>query len=50
MSSSEFDSLVKDQFLDLYMQAKRGSIDNLTNTPPGVLALILLLDQFPYVS
>lgn len=47
VSSPEFDNLVRDRFLDLYTQAKQGDFDNLTDTPLGVLALILLLDQFP---
>jgi len=47
MSSPEFDNLVKAQFLALYTQAKEGTLDNWVDTPQGILALILLLDQFP---
>jgi len=47
VSSPEFDNLVKAQFLGLYIQAKEGSLNNLLDIPQGILALILLLDQFP---
>lgn len=47
VSSPEFDILVKNKFLDLYTQIKEGNLDNLPDTPQGILALIILLDQFP---
>ena len=42
-----FDVLVKDRFFDRYEQARDGHFDHWASEPEGVLALCLLLDQFP---
>ncbi|MBE7380323.1 MAG: DUF924 domain-containing protein [Leptolyngbya sp. SIO1E4] len=43
----EFDQRVREQFLTDYEQARQGNYDDWRHTPKGVLALIVLLDQFP---
>jgi uncharacterized protein (DUF924 family) len=42
-----FDGLVLDRFLGLIRQALAGELDAWSMEPPGGLALVLLLDQFP---
>jgi uncharacterized protein (DUF924 family) len=42
-----FDKLIKDKFLALYEKAAAGMLVAWTHTPEGILALILILDQFP---
>jgi len=42
-----FDGLVRDRFLGLTRQALAGECDAWGMEPPGGLALVLLLDQFP---
>jgi uncharacterized protein (DUF924 family) len=44
---SAFDALVRDRFLRLTRQALAGEFDAWSMEPPGGLALVLLLDQFP---
>jgi len=43
----DFDQKIKDCFGDLYTQAKLGKLDHWADTPEGIVALILVLDQFP---
>lgn len=42
-----FDQEIRQRFSDLYTQAASGKLDSWQQTAPGILALILLLDQFP---
>jgi uncharacterized protein (DUF924 family) len=42
-----FDGLVRDRFHGLTRQALAGEFDTWSMEPPGGLALVLLLDQFP---
>lgn len=42
-----FDALVRDRFHELTRQALAGECDAWSMEPPGGLALVLLLDQFP---
>jgi uncharacterized protein (DUF924 family) len=42
-----FDGLVRERFLDLTRQAIEGELAGWAGEPPGALALVLLLDQFP---
>ncbi|OJW69144.1 MAG: hypothetical protein BGO68_03535 [Candidatus Amoebophilus sp. 36-38] len=42
----KFDNLIRERFLTLYEQAAQGMLDNWKQTPAGILALIILLDQF----
>ncbi len=42
-----FDALVRERFLRLTRQALAGEFDAWSLKPPGALALVLLLDQFP---
>lgn len=43
----EFDSRIRQRFLDLYERAALGELDSWTEEPNGALALVMLLDQFP---
>jgi uncharacterized protein (DUF924 family) len=43
----EFDASFYDLFLDLHEAAARGELGSLEDSSDGVLALMLLLDQFP---
>ncbi len=47
VKSNHFDNEVREQFLELWQQAKDGSLKSWEETPEGVLALIILLDQMP---
>jgi uncharacterized protein (DUF924 family) len=42
-----FDWLVLDRFLGLTRQALADELDRCSTEPTGVLAMVLLLDQFP---
>jgi uncharacterized protein (DUF924 family) len=42
-----FDQAIRDRFLPTYEQAAVGQLDDWQETAPGILALILVLDQFP---
>ncbi|MGY3618793.1 DUF924 family protein [Bradyrhizobium sp. USDA 10063] len=42
-----FDRRFRERFLDAHEAALRGELDGCQATPNGVLALIILLDQFP---
>jgi uncharacterized protein (DUF924 family) len=41
------DSAIRERFLGAYEQAARGDLKDWEETPEGMLALMLLLDQFP---
>jgi uncharacterized protein (DUF924 family) len=43
----EFDRRFRDQFLLLHLEAARGKLSSLLESPEGALGLCLLLDQFP---
>ena len=45
--SQEFDSQIKHRFLDTYQQAAAGILNHWRNDPDDILALIIVLDQFP---
>ena len=42
-----FDALFHDRFRDAHFSAARRELDHWAETPEGVLALLILLDQFP---
>ena len=42
-----FDALFHDRFRDAHFAAARRELDHWAETPEGVLALLILLDQFP---
>jgi len=42
-----FDARFRERFLDTHFAAARGELDAWRTQPEGVLALLLLLDQFP---
>ncbi len=46
-SEEAFDAELKERFTDLSEQALAGELDHWIETPEGVLALILLLEQIP---
>ena len=46
-STPEFDQKIRSQFLSLYERAASGGYDSWSETPLGVVALCVLLDQFP---
>lgn len=43
----EFDNLIKTKFLHFYEQALLGKLDHWKESPEGILALIIVFDQFP---
>ena len=45
--SDAFDQAVRDRFLALYERAAAGDLDHWDSTPQSLLALIIVLDQFP---
>lgn len=45
-SSDELDHLIADRFGELFEQAIRGELDHWAETPRGLLALVIVLDQF----
>ncbi|MDJ0592104.1 MAG: DUF924 family protein [Pleurocapsa sp. MO_226.B13] len=45
--SSEFDRQIEANFLDTYRQAAAGELDYWRNNARDILALIIVLDQFP---
>lgn len=47
MKSDQVDADIRTNFLDLYQDAHGGRLNAWAETPDGVLALIILLDQFP---
>lgn len=42
-----FDARFRERFLDAHYAAARRELDDWADTPEGVLALLILLDQFP---
>lgn len=42
-----FDSMLRERFGALLEAAQRGELDGWADTPPGALALVIVLDQFP---
>ncbi len=46
-SSSKIDQKIKMEYEGIYEEAKKGNLDAFQKTPKGILALILLFDQFP---
>ena len=46
MKDPNFDKLITEKFLPVYEQISRGVLDSWKNTPEGILALIIVLDQF----
>lgn len=45
--SDAFDALIRDRFLPTYEAARDGELDGWAETDEGLLALIIVLDQFP---
>ena len=45
--SDDFDQEIRDTFMATYEAAAAGALDHWAETPSGILALIILLDQFP---
>jgi uncharacterized protein (DUF924 family) len=45
--SDAFDARIRERFLPLHEQAQLGELDNWRNSPLTLLALIIVLDQFP---
>ena len=45
--SADFDREIKQRFLNTYQLAKTGALDNWRNSSKSILALIIVLDQFP---
>ena len=45
--SDEFDLKIRRRFLDLYQQAAAGILNDWRKEPRSILALIIVLDQFP---
>lgn len=43
----DYDALIKSRFLETYEIARQGAVDSWKNDADGVLALCLVLDQFP---
>ena len=46
-STPEFDTQLRERYLDIYEYAKHGHLDDWRETPLGSLALVILLDQIP---
>ncbi len=46
-STPDWDRKIQNQFEDVYHEAILGKLDDLSETPEGTLALIIILDQFP---
>ena len=45
--NAEFDAEIRERFHEDVLEAGRGRLDGLSGTADGVLALLILLDQFP---
>lgn len=43
----EFDRQIRERFLETYERAAAGDLDDWADTPHAMLALLLVLDQFP---
>ncbi|HGG05123.1 MAG TPA: DUF924 family protein, partial [Aliiroseovarius sp.] len=46
-STPELDQEIRDRFLDTWQQAQEGALSLWLTYPTGVLAYVILLDQFP---
>ena len=46
-NDAEFDQEIKQRFLGAYQLAATGALDDWRNNSHGILALIIVLDQFP---
>lgn len=46
-STQSFDDMLRDRYEAIYLQAKAGALDNLTEVDDLALALVILLDQIP---
>ncbi len=46
-STPEFDSLLRERFLDTWEQASRGELEHWLRSAEGCLALVIVLDQLP---
>lgn len=46
-STPEFDKEIRNKFENIWKQASLNQLDHWKSTPEGVLALIIVLDQFP---
>jgi len=46
-NDDKFDAEIRQRFLSTYEAANSGTLDEWRNTPESMLALIILLDQFP---
>ena len=46
-STPAFDRQIEERFRDTFERAALGELDHLAGTPPGALALVIALDQFP---
>ena len=46
-NDENFDAEIRQRFLSTYEAANSGTLDEWRNTPESMLALIILLDQFP---
>ena len=46
-STPEFDKEIRNKFENIWKQASLNQLDHWKSTPDGVLALIIVLDQFP---
>lgn len=42
-----FDAAIRERFADTVEAARRGELDDWADTPAGLLALVIVLDQFP---
>jgi len=47
VSDDTFDQLIKLRFSDIYEQAIQGKLSSWSESPETILALIIILDQFP---
>ena len=45
--STDFDREIKQRFLDTYQRGKTGALNDWCNSSKNILALIIVLDQFP---
>ena len=46
-ATPEFDEALRERFLATYRAAAAGGLEHWEQTPPGALALVIVLDQFP---
>ena len=46
VKDKKFDDKIRENYLELYKQAKSGMLESWKSTPEGILALVIILDQF----